>query len=109
MRAIDHIVKEGKLLPLAKGEERFFLKVLETREGVKADLWVFDAFPGEKFKGIPVRLAHLSRAAPSFRELMAVYRKMGFRALHPYHRNPKWFMENDLEERINTVYRASQA
>ncbi|MBC7127911.1 MAG: hypothetical protein ABC585_06205 [Candidatus Methanosuratincola petrocarbonis] len=105
MRALEHVRKEGKLIPLEKGGERFFLKVFERDSGFSADLWVFDTYPGEEFRGIPVRLDHLGAAAPSFDELIAVYKRMGFKVLHPYHKSPKWFEDNGLEEKINTLYR----
>ncbi|MDH7556596.1 MAG: hypothetical protein ACQXXL_05810 [Candidatus Methanosuratincola sp.] len=108
MRALDHVRKEGKLIPLSKGGERFFLKVFERDSGFSADLWVFDTYPGEGFKGIPIRLDQLSAMAPSFGKLIAGYRRMGFKVLHPYHKYPKWFKDNDLEEKISTLYREVQ-
>ncbi|MEM2128577.1 MAG: hypothetical protein QXX77_08960 [Candidatus Methanosuratincola sp.] len=109
MRALDHVRKEGKLIPLAKGGERFFLKVFERDSGFSAELWVLDNYPGEKFRGLPVRLDHLSTKAPSFGELITAYRSMGFKVLHPYHRYPKWFKDNAVEEKINTMYRGLRA
>ncbi|MEJ5292074.1 MAG: hypothetical protein WHS82_00590 [Candidatus Methanosuratincola sp.] len=105
MRAIDHVRKEGKLIPMTKEGERHFLKVFERGSEFSADVWVFDAYPGERFKGIPVRLNHLSTTAPSFRELIEFYRRMGFKVMHPYHKRPAWLEKNDLEERINALYR----
>lgn len=107
MRMIEHIKKEGKPIPLVKGKERFFLKVFEENASFSADLWVFDTYPGERFKGLPIKLSHLSKKAASLEELLTSYKLMGFRVLHPYHKYPKWYEESALEDRINVLYRKS--
>lgn len=109
MRALEHVRKEAKMIPMVKGGERFFLKIFESDSGFLADLWVFDTYPGDKFKGIPVRLKHSSVTAPSFGGLIAAYMRMGFKVLHPYHKYPKWFLDNALEEKIKMFYRDMQA
>lgn len=103
MRIWQH-VKEGKLVPMYKDGEKFFLKVFEKEGGFVADLWVFDTYPGERRRGIPVRLNYLGWSAPTIRELLEHYKSMGFRILHPYHKEPKWIAETSLESRINGFY-----
>jgi len=105
MRALEHVQKEGKMIPMVKGGERFFLKIFERNSIFSADLWVFDTYPGDEFKGIPIRINHLSATAASFGELIAVYRRMGFKVLHPYHKYPKWFLDNAFEGKVNMYYR----
>lgn len=99
-RLEEHVLKEKRLVHLWKDDELYFLKIIEDDGAFRVALWVWDTYPGERFKGLPVYLSEYSGRHATVKDVINFFKQSGFKVQHTPHAVPKWMRSNHIEERL---------
>ncbi len=101
MRLEEHVIKERRPVYLWKGGELYFLKIVEDGGVYRTALWVWDTYPGELYKGLPVYISEYAGKYLTVKAAIDHFKLRGFKVQHTPHKVPQWIRRNNIEEKLS--------
>jgi len=92
--------KKQKFMLMKKKGEFYFLKIVEAEGGYRSAVWVWDTYPGERQKGLPVFISEYAGKHATVKDAKKYFLEQGFEFECPSKGTARWLDELKLEERL---------
>jgi len=85
---------------MKKNGEFYFLKIIEAEGGCRSAVWVWDTYPGELQKGLPVFISEYAGKHATVKDAKNYFLERGFEFERPSKGTARWLEGLKLEERL---------